>query len=255
MHSFKALVAFLAIFDLINAQKVGEWPFDRVTLCALDGSITASFVSFGATLTELWVKDRTGRKRDVIPEYDDNVKQTPVGSRPSRIQLVGRYANRLKNGTFSIPISKNPPPDGPNVWHIPTNDHNGQVTLHGGIYGWDRRNWTIVSRSSTSVTYQHIDDGDENWPGKVTVLATHSVLNGGIHKTEVKAEATEKTPIMVTQHIYWNLDGYIGSENVLDHHLQVDSVRVIKVDSNAIPTVNPHVAVHLDFEGIRSSSG
>ncbi|EEB90761.1 hypothetical protein MPER_10990, partial [Moniliophthora perniciosa FA553] len=167
--------------------------------------------------------------------------------------IVGRYANRLKNGmylsllihtnpahhrlrTFSIPISKNPPPDGPNVWHIPTNDHNGQVTLHGGIYGWDRRNWTIVSRSSTSVTYQHIDDGDENWPGKVTVLATHTVQNGGILKTEVKAKATEKTPIMVTQHIYWNLDGFIGSENILDHHLQVDSSRVVKLDSNAIPT-------------------
>uniref|UniRef100_A0A0W0ETF1 Galactose mutarotase-like protein n=1 Tax=Moniliophthora roreri TaxID=221103 RepID=A0A0W0ETF1_MONRR len=236
MRSLKALLAFLPVFSLVNAQKNGEWPFDLTTLSARDGSITASFVSFGATLTELWVKDRTGKKRDVIPGYDDNTKLLSDPNHPVFNAIVGRYANRLKNGTFSIPISKNPPLDGPNVWHIPTNDHNGQVTLHGGIYGWDRRNWTIVSRSPTSVTYQHIDDGDENWPGKVTVLATHTVQNGGILKTEVKAKATEETPIMVTQHIYWNLDGFVGSENILDHHLQVDSSRVVKLDSNAIPT-------------------
>ena len=70
-------------------------------------------------------------------------------------------------GTFSIPITKDPQPDGPNVYHIPTNDHDGQDTLHGGIYGWDRRNWTIVERTSTSVTYFHLDRADEGFPGYV----------------------------------------------------------------------------------------
>lgn len=40
-------------------------------------------------------------------------------------------------------------------------------TLHGGLYGWDRRNWTLVRRSDSSVTYCHLDKGDEGFPGNV----------------------------------------------------------------------------------------
>ena len=50
---------------------------------------------------------------------------------------------------------------------------SGQDTLHGGIYGWDRRNWTIVQKSKTSVTYLHIDDADEGFPGTVTAYVSH----------------------------------------------------------------------------------
>ena len=48
----------------------------------------------------------------------------------------------------------------------------GQDTLHGGIYGWDRRNWTIFAKSDTSVTYFHLDAGDENFPGNVTAFVS-----------------------------------------------------------------------------------
>ena len=56
-------------------------PFDVTTLRAPDGSITAKFVSFGATMTELWVRDRDGNARDVVLGYDDNVSllQVPIG--------------------------------------------------------------------------------------------------------------------------------------------------------------------------------
>lgn len=72
-------------------------------------------------------------------------------------------------GSFSIPITKEQQPPGPNVYQIPTNSAEGQVTLHGGIIGWDRRNWTISEKKPSSVTYKHIDDGDEGFPGKVIV--------------------------------------------------------------------------------------
>ncbi|OJT14643.1 Aldose 1-epimerase [Trametes pubescens] len=213
-----------------------DWPFDLTTLTAPDGSVTAKFVSFGATMTELWVKDRDGKARDVILGYDDNTELLTDPAHPVFNPIVGRYANRIKNGTFSIPITKFPQPDGPNVFHIPTNDHDGQDTLHGGIYGWDRRNWTIVEKTKTSVTYLHIDDADEGFPGTVTALATHSVENGGILRTTVHATATEKTPIMLTQHVYWNLDAFQGSEDILGHKLHVDASRVVAVDSDAVPT-------------------
>ncbi|KAI0684772.1 galactose mutarotase-like protein [Cerioporus squamosus] len=213
-----------------------DWPFDITTLKAPDGSITAKFVSFGATLTELWVRDRNGNARDIVLGYDDNTRLLTDPDHPVFNPIVGRYANRIKNGTFSIPITKDPQPDGPNVFHIPTNDHDGQDTLHGGIYGWDRRNWTIVERNSTSVTYFHLDRADEGFPGYVEAHVTHTVENGGILHTSILAQPTEKTPIMLTQHIYWNLDAFQGSDEVLDYKLHVDSSRVVAVDGDAIPT-------------------
>ncbi|KAJ2912597.1 hypothetical protein MD484_g7813, partial [Candolleomyces efflorescens] len=216
-----------------------DWPFDVTELRAPDGSITAKFVSVGATLTELWVKDKNGKARDVVLGYDNPEQLWTDPAHPVFNAIVGRYANRLKNGTFSIPISRNPTPGSPNVYQIPTNAHNGQVTLHGGIIGWDRRNWTVERRSRTSITYKHIDAGDENWPGTVTAYATHTVENGGILKSVVRATATEKTPIMLTQHIYWNLDAFEdpNTDTVLDtHQLQIPASRVLDVDSNMIPT-------------------
>ncbi|THH08099.1 hypothetical protein EW145_g2927 [Phellinidium pouzarii] len=212
-------------------------PFDVTTLTAPDKSITTKFVSFGATMTELWVKDKFGKFRDIILGYDNNTMLLTDPAHPVFNPIVGRYANRIKNGTFSIPITKYPQPDGPNVYHIPTNDHDGLDTLHGGIYGWDRRNWAIVKRTSTSVSYVHFDGADEGFPGNVTVFATHSVENGGILKTSIHASATQLTPIMTTQHIYWNLDAFQqGSENILNHTLFVDGSKVIATDSIQIPT-------------------
>ncbi|KAI0751946.1 galactose mutarotase-like protein [Daedaleopsis nitida] len=213
-----------------------DWPFDLTTLKAPDGSITAKFVSFGATMTELWVKDRKGKARDIILGYDDNSKLLTDPAHPVFNPIVGRYANRIKNGTFSIPITKDPQPAGPNVYQIPTNDHDGADTLHGGIYGWDRRNWTIVARNQTSVTYFHLDRADEGFPGFVEAHVTHTVHDGGILHTSIVATPTEKTPIMLTQHIYWNLDAFQGSDDVLAHKLHVDGSRVVAVDSYAIPT-------------------
>ncbi|KAF8885341.1 galactose mutarotase-like protein [Infundibulicybe gibba] len=226
------------IFPATSGQVIcgaSRLPFDLTTLSAPDGSITAKFVSFGATMTELWVKDKFGKPRDIILGYDDNSRLLTDPDHPVFNPIVGRYANRIKNGTFSIPITKLPQPDGPNVYHIPTNDHDRYITW--GIYGWDRRNWTLVSKTPTSVTYKHIDAADEGFPGSVTAYATHSVSNGGVLKTTVHAEATEKTPIMLTQHIYWNLDAFQDNTNdILSHHLQVDASRVIDVDGDAVPT-------------------
>ena len=66
----------------------------------------------------------------------------------------------------------------------------GQDTLHGGIYGWDRRNWTIAHKSSTSVTYQHLDAADEGFPGNVTVYVSRVLY------------------ISVTRHPYSPLSGH-----------------------------------------------
>jgi len=234
-------VAVLCDAALAQLNESEPWPFDVTTISAPDGSVTAKFVSIGATMVELWLKDKHGESLDVIPSYDDPSKLYSDPAHPVFNPIVGRYANRIKNGTFSIPPSRNPPPNGTDTFHIPTNDHDGQDTLHGGIYGWDRRNWTIVSKTPSSVTYHHLDPADEGFPGNVSVFATHTLTPGQLN-TKVFAVATEKTPIMVTQHIYWNLDGFRtdtanwNTSNIFNHTLRVAGSRYIASDSNGVPT-------------------
>ncbi|KAH8101646.1 galactose mutarotase-like protein [Phellopilus nigrolimitatus] len=230
-----SLVSLAGLFAIVFAENAPGWPFDVTTLTAPDNSITAKFVSLGATMTELWVSDKFGSFRDVVLGYDDNTKLLTDPIHPYFNPIVGRYANRIKNGTFSIPITKNAQPDGPNVFHIPTNEHGGLDTLHGGTVGWDRRNWTITAKSATSVTYKHLDPGDEGFPGNVTVFVMHRVENSGILKTTMHASATALTPIMVSQHI--NLNAFQqGSNDILNHTLRIDGAKVVATDSLQVPT-------------------
>jgi len=125
--------------------------------------------------------------------------------------IVGRYTNRIKNGTLSIPITRFPQPPGPNVYQVPCDGQDDHATLHGSIYGWDRRNWTITAKSAMSVTYMYFDAADEGFPTNVTAhvrsnivilttlanslpacgfQATHSVENRGILHTTVHATTT-----------------------------------------------------------------
>ncbi|KAI0751948.1 galactose mutarotase-like protein [Daedaleopsis nitida] len=221
-------------FDFGDLLHPTGWPFDESTIKAPDGSVTAKFVSIGATLTELWVNGRDGKQRDIVLGYDDNSKLLTDPAHPYFNPIVGRYANRIKNGRFSIPISKDPQPGAPNVYQIPQNEGNN--TLHGGILGWDRRNWTMISKTSTSVTYFHLDTADEGFPGTVAAFVTHTVSNGGQYKVSILAKASQKTPIMLTQHIYWNLDGFQGADTIFDYNLELEASRVVAVDGTLIPT-------------------
>ncbi|KAF8500031.1 galactose mutarotase-like protein [Gautieria morchelliformis] len=236
--SLYALKSISLAVSLFATALAADYPFNLTTLSSPDGSINASFVPVGATLTELWVQDRNGIGRDVVLGYDDNSKLLTDPTHPVFNPIVGRYANRIKNGTFSIPITKYPQANASNVFHIPTNDRNGQDTLHGGILGWDRRNWTVVSLSKTSVTFAHVDAADEGFPGTVKAQVTHSVSNGAVLHTSLRASASEKTPIMTTQHIYWNLDAFQGpqGQDILHHTVHIDASRVPAVDGDQIPT-------------------
>ncbi|PPR05314.1 hypothetical protein CVT26_011573 [Gymnopilus dilepis] len=226
--------------------------FELCEIKAPDESIIAKFVPFGSTLTELHVKDREGKYRNVVLGYDDNTRLLTDPDHPVFNGIVGRYAGRIKNGTFSIPIAKDPKPDDCIVYHIPTNDHDGEislVTLHGGINGWDRRSWTLIEKTPSSVTYQHVDNADEGFPGTVTAIATHTVSDGGVLRTRVHSDHADPTYILVFLQIFdshWyltpgcrNLDAFRdGNEDILSHFLRLDASRYIEVDQLAIPTGN-----------------
>ncbi|KAK0647990.1 galactose mutarotase-like domain-containing protein [Cercophora newfieldiana] len=191
--------------------------------------IKAQFIPYGATLTNLFVKDKNGNEIDVVLGYDDAAYYPKDTSHPTYNSIPGRYANRISKGQFTI--------DGKT---FRTQKNDGQNTLHSGTNNWSYRTWTVTSLSDTSITFSLVDkEGDSTgMPGRVDANVTYSVFNS-TWSIKMSATATAKTPLMLTQHTYFNLDAYKNPATPLiwDHTLSLPfSKRYLAIDSSALPT-------------------
>lgn len=214
-------------------------PFTLFTIKA--ANITASFIPYGARITSLLVPDRSGTVQDVVVGYDDP-HQYYIDSATNHTffgAVVGRYANRIKNGSFVI--------DGA-TYQIPENEHGGEDTLHGGLVGYDQRNWTVVSQSDDSITFGFLDNALEGFPGAVYTQATYTVSSAQTGRMGesyprmttrlVSTALNEATPIMLANHIYWNLDGFKSPTIFNDTLWMPYSDRYIDIDNIEVPTGN-----------------
>lgn len=213
-------------------------PFTLYTLSA--DNITATFIPYGARLTSLLVPDRSGTDVDIAVGYDDP-EQYAVDSATNHTYfgtIVGRYGNRIKNGTFTLAGE---------TYHIPTNENGGADTLHGGRIGYDQRNWTVTSQSDTSITFTLLDNAFEGFPGSVITHATYTVssaISGASGQTHPRLTVTtvsialdKTTPIMLVPHFYWNLGAFTTPTILDDQTLWMPySDRYIEVDNILIPT-------------------
>ncbi|QRW02076.1 hypothetical protein RhiLY_01073 [Ceratobasidium sp. AG-Ba] len=181
-------------------------PFRVITLKAPDNSIVANFLSYGATTRTFGSKTST---ESIETSYLAMTIRKRLESDPSHPYfggIVGRYANRIKNGCDRRQ----------RVSH-PENENGGLDTLHGGLTGYDRRNWAPIEVSKSKVTYHLIDpDGTQGFPGTVQALVTYTLLKGAKWKIEMYANATAKTPILLSSHVYWNLEArVIAADGIL----------------------------------------
>lgn len=234
-----SLIAALATSVLAqNGTSTSSASIPEYTIQA--DNITAVFIPYGATLTSLLVPDRNGTIQDVVVGYDngsDYPARVANGNHTYFGAVVGRYANRIKNGTFEL--------DG-NTYHIPTNENGGLDTLHGGDVGYDQRNWTVVTSNDSVISFQLLDTGFEGFPGTVLTTATYSVSNypsgpqGQLQPrltTQLVSVALDTpTPIMLSNHIYWNLNAFQAETVLNDTTLWMPySDRFIQTDGILIP--------------------
>jgi aldose 1-epimerase len=212
-------------------------PFRVYTISAKD--ITANFIPYGARLTSLLVPDSSGTLQDVVVGFDDPNDYLRDVERSNDYfgPVVGRYANRIKNGTFTIDDL---------TYQIPENEFNGTATLHGGFVGYDQQNWTVTSHTSSSITFTFVDYAFGGFPGDVVTHATYMLDNTrtlsnpkGLPQLTtrlVSLSLTQKTPIMLANHIYWNLNAF-RQPTVLKDSLQIPlAKRYVGTDGNLIPT-------------------
>lgn len=200
-------------------------PVKRFVLTNSDGHSIA-LTDWGATLLEVYVPNREGKLQNVNLCMDslEGYQQR----HPHFGGTIGRYANRIAKGRFSI--------DGKD-YQLETN--NGPNHLHGGTPSYDHRMWkseTYEARDAAGVRFTLIDpDGFNGYPGTVTVTTEYEWNEANELKISFTATSDAKTHINLTNHSYWNLGG-AGSGSAMDHICIIEGDHVLDVDETLIPT-------------------
>jgi aldose 1-epimerase len=197
-------------------------PVELYTLTNAKG-MKAQIMTYGATLTGLWVPDRDGKLADVVLGFDD--LQGYLKGHPFFGSTVGRVANRIAKGKFTL--------DG-REYKLFVN--NGPNTLHGGKKGFDKVIWTAapVKGNAVKFTYKS-SDGEEGYPGNLTASVTYTLTDDNELRLDYEATADKATPVNLTNHSYFNLAGQ-GSGTILGHELTLEADKYTPPDDTLIPT-------------------
>lgn len=195
-------------------------------------------LTYGATITHLFVPDRAGGRLDVLLGYE-RLQEYEKGTAYLGA-LVGRNANRIGDASLTI--------DG-QVWPLAANE--GTKQLHGGPNGFSRRVFDAVPEGDNAVRFTlDSPDGDQGYPGAVHLEAVYSLSADGAVTLEYEATATRPTLVNITNHSYFNLAGHdAGPDALLNHTLWLDAPAFTPSDASSLPTgeIRPVAGTPFDF--------
>ncbi|GAA0449986.1 MULTISPECIES: aldose epimerase family protein [Sphingomonas] len=199
---------------------------EAITLVGANG-VSARVLTYGATLQSLIAPDRDGNKADVVLGYDDLADYV---DHPNYFGVtVGRYANRIAGGTFTLDGKK---------FQLPLNDKTN--SLHGGGKGFDKQVWRVVSVKNgpvASVVLAHRSpDGDSGYPGQFDVTVTYSLDDKGSLTIAFEGKTSKPTIVNMTNHAIFNLAGEGSAMGATGHRLTVPAATYTPVDAKLIPT-------------------
>ncbi|TCC96841.1 aldose epimerase family protein [Pedobacter psychroterrae] len=181
--------------------------------------------NYGAIINKFIVTNKHGEKQDIVlgfDEFDQYVSEEYLSGYPYFGAAIGRYANRIKNGKFSL--------DGKD-YQLSLN--NGNDFLHGGNSGFDKKVWEVLSTIDPTLTLQYVSEaGEENFPGNLTVQLTFKLTDEDELILDFKATTDEATPINLTHHGYFNLSPDGGS--VKDHVHRMPASFYLQQDDNYV---------------------
>jgi len=248
---FIVIALLFTIGGLLAAQSTSSKPeVEQKIFGARDGrpvilytirnahGIEVSAMNYGGIIQSIRVPDRNGKFADVVLGHDTAGGYMP--NPPYFGAIVGRYANRIANGSFTL--------DG-KTYTLPKND--GPNTLHGGTTkSFDKVVWEsrpLKDKNAVEFTYLS-RDGEEGFPGNLKVTVTYTLTDSNELQVDYKAESDKATPINVSQHSYFNLKGE-GNGDILDHEIMINADKFTPVDKNLIPTgeLRPVKGTPFDF--------
>ena len=186
----------------------------------------ARITNYGGLLVSLLVPDRNGKLDDVVLGFDSlssYQKDSPYFG-----ALIGRYGNRIGKGKFVL---------NGETYTLAVN--NGKNHLHGGLKGFDKVVWTVDEKASVpgkTLALSYVSkDGEEGYPGTLSVNVVYSVTDSNELKIEYSASTDKPTVTNLTHHSYFNLAG-AGSGSILDQELFIDADKFTPIDAGLIPT-------------------
>lgn len=225
--------------DIFGTTQAGE-VIPRFTIRG--GGLTANIIGWGAVIQDLRLAGHEaplvlGHER--LDDYENDT--TYFGA------VVGRYANRIRDGRFTLFGSR----------YQADRNFLGRHTLHGGANGFSRRPWSVSLHGGDFVTFTlHDPDGMMGFPGALDVTCTYRLKIPGTLSIELTATTDQPTVCNLTQHSYFNLDDG-GAGDILGHRLMLNGSAYLPVDGEMIPTgaVEPVEGTPFDFRQARSLQG
>jgi aldose 1-epimerase len=201
---------------------------DTVSLYTLRNAngLEARITNYGGALVSLMVPDREGQFDDVVLGYDSLAGY--LTNKPYFGALVGRYANRIARGQFTLEGT---------TYALARND--GENHLHGGIKGLTHTLWhaaALVKQEGPALQLSYTSpDGEDGYPGALAVTVVYTLTNKNEFVIDYTATSDKPTIINLTHHSYFNLAG-AGMGSILMHDLEIDASRFTPVGKDLIPT-------------------
>lgn len=228
-----ALSTFTMGAEMPKAEPFGKTPdgteVQVFTLTNKNG-IKLRAMTYGAIVLSLETPDKQGKSADIVLGYNtlaEYIKDTPYFG-----AIVGRYGNRIANGTFTLDGKK---------YNLATNNEPGgtKCSLHGGLKGFDKVVWRgepLVKDGFQGVKFSYTSkDGEEGYPGTLNVSVTYLLNDENEWRIDYIATSDQATPVNLTQHSYFNLKGE-GDGDILDHEMTIKASKFTPVTVGLIPT-------------------
>jgi aldose 1-epimerase len=210
-----------------SSQPYGEIGNDKVVQFTITNpnGMVVKILNYGGIITNVMVPDKNGKLEDVVLGYDSLAGYLQKGN-PYLGCLVGRYANRIAAGKFSL--------DGKTYTLAGNNNGN---SLHGGLKGFDKVIWGVQPMAGdSSIVLNYVSkDGEEGYPGNLTVEVRYTLTSDNAIKIEYSATTDKTTIVNLTNHSYFNLSAGADS-TVMGHQLMLKADTYTAVNDNLIPT-------------------
>lgn len=227
------LLPFAPASNAASQPQIRKQPFgataekktvDLYTLTNING-VEAGIMTYGGIVVSLKVPDRKGKLQEVTLGYD-SLDGYLKNNTPYFGALIGRYGNRIGKGKFSL---------GGREFLLATN--SGESHLHGGNRGFDKAVWKateVRGQRSVGLKLDYLSpDGEEGYPGTLSVTAVYMLTNDNELKIDYSATTTKETVVNLTNHAYFNL---AGDGNILKHEVMINADRFTPISETFIPT-------------------
>ena len=187
--------------------------------------VKVEITNFGGKVISIIVPDKNRVFKDVVLGYDHI--DDYISGNPYFGALIGRYGNRIAKGKFSL--------EGREYQLV---KNNGENHLHGGMTGFNDVVWDadfVVNKGEPTLELKYISkDGEENYPGNLTVKVIYTLTEENELKISYHATTDKTTIINLTHHSFFNLAGE-GSGDILGHSLFIDADEFTPNDKESIP--------------------